>query len=195
MTQTAYSAPKNKAINPIIIGIVTVTMVIVMIVTVAPSAIPGQSGSRPSGATQTIDNSTQQRINNLEQALTSDTKNLGILVELGNTYFDVGQYGKAIDRYSAALDIDPNNTNVRVDMGISYYYLGMVSQAIAEYRKALDVDPQKPQAHLNLGIALADDTPPNVDEAVAEWQKAIQYGGGSPDLVKKAQDQINKYKR
>lgn len=195
-TQPVRAVPKSKAINPVVIGIVTFTMILVLIVTVAPQATSGTGSSgRPSGATQTIDNTQQQRIANLEEALKADPNNLGVLVELGNTYYDSGQFAKAVDRYIQALDIDPNNTNVRVDLGTSYLSLGMVSQAIKEYRKALEIDPQKPEAHLNLGNALVSDVTPNVDEAISEWQKAVQFAGDNKDVAKKAQDQLNKYKR
>ncbi len=207
-TTPVRTTPKSKAINPIIIGAVTFTMILVLLVTVAPQTGLGIGQSSPGtngqyGATQSSTNTTQnnidpakqQQIANLEQTLKTDPKNVGVLIELGNSYYDTNQFGKAIDPYNKALDIDPNNTNVRTDLGTSYLQLGMVSQAIKEYKGVLKIDPQKPQAHLNLGNALVSDNPPSVDEAVSEWQKAIQYANGDADTIKKAQDQINKYKK
>ncbi|MCL5264684.1 MAG: tetratricopeptide repeat protein [Chloroflexi bacterium] len=195
-SQPIRTTPKNsKVVNPIIIGAVTVTMLLVLVVTVLPGANTGQNNGRPAGSAQTVDNSTQQRITSLENTLATDPKNVGVLVQLGNDYFDTGQYGKAIDKYQAALDINPNDTNVIVDLGYSYFNLGMISQAIAQYRKALQIDPQKPQAHLNLAAALVSDNPPNVEEALSEWQKAIDTAGGNTDIINKAKSNIEKYKK
>jgi len=184
-------------VNPIIAGAVTITMVLALVITILPGFAnnTGNSGSSQTGASsQAIDSSAQQRITALETALKDNPKDVATLTELGNTYFDTGQYGKAIDEYSQVLEQTPNNTDVRTDMGISYYYLGMVNQAITEYKKALDVEPNKVQTLYNLGIAYADSSPPDIEAAVAQWQKVIQLYPGSSD-AQKAQEMIDKYKK
>lgn len=92
------------------------------------------------------------------------------------------------------MDITPENTDVRTDMGVAYYYQGMVGQAIGEYNKTLEYEPNKRQTLFNLGIALANGNPPDVEGAVARWQKIIDVYPNTDD-AKKAQEQISKYKK
>lgn len=183
-------------VNPIIAGAVTITMVLALVVTILPGVANGPEAddSRPSGAGQTIDNTTQQRILALEAAIRDNPKDTASLIDLGNAYFDTGQYGKAIDQYLEVLEQTPDNTNVRTDLGICYYYLGMVNKAIAEYKKVLEIEPNKVQTLYNLGIAYVDLSPPDVEAAIAQWQKVIQLYPGSSD-AKKAQEMIDKYKK
>lgn len=183
-------ARKTQAINPVVAGVVAVTMMLALVITVLPGAV-GNQGSADASR-QTISNSAQQRIQALETSLRSSPGDIGTLTQLGNEYFDTGQYGKAIDTYTQVLDKTPDNTNVRTDLGISYFYLGMTNQAIQQYKKALEVEPNKPQTLYNLGIAYVDLSPPDTEGAIAAWQKVIQTNPGTPDATK-AQEMIDKY--
>ncbi len=196
--QQASVMPKSKAINPVVIGIVTVAMIIVLGFSFLTQVTGGSTvagSSSASGAGGSISSSQQQTINSLESTLKADPKNLGVLIQLGDSYYDSKQFGPAIDRYSQALEIDPSNVNARVDLGTSYLSLGMSSQAIDAYKKALEIDPNKTQAHFNLGNALIDPSNPNANasDAIAEWNKAIQTAGGDQNIVKQAQALINQY--
>jgi predicted Zn-dependent protease len=188
--QPVRLTPKNKAINPIVIGIVAFTMILVLVVTVLPGTTPAQSST----STGSTGGSQQQTISNLEAIVRVDPKNVGALIQLGNTYYDTQQWGLAVERYTQALELDPQNTNVIVDLGTSYFSLNMMSQAESYFRKALEIDPTKPQAHLNLGNALANSEPPNIPEAIASWNKAIENARGDQQTIKLAQDMLNRYK-
>ena len=105
----------------------------------------------------------------MEAALKKDPKNVNIMVQLGNLYYDWGQdelnkkgdaaqpvdkWDRAVGYYQQALAIDPANVNVRVDMANLMRYTGQQDQAIEEYRKAIKQNPLHPQARINLILAL-----------------------------------------
>ncbi len=192
-TPSKKLAKRTAFFNPVVASIVAITMMLALVVTVLPGvANPGGAGTRPSAdGRQVIDNSTQQRITQLEGLLKNSPKDTGILTQLGNEYYDTGQYPKAIEFYSQVLDQTPNDTNVRTDMATAYLYSGMASNAIREYKKALEAEPNKQQTLFNLGVAYSEANPPEIDNAVAQWQKVIQLYPGTDD-AKKAQDFINK---
>lgn len=122
----------------------------------------------PAGGGAKLSNFTEQA-RMMEAALKKDPKNVNILVQLGNLYYDWGQddvsregeaaqptdkWDRAVGYYQQALAIDPSNVNVRVDMANMMRYTGKPDEAIAEYRKAIKQDPQHLQARVNLILIL-----------------------------------------
>lgn len=86
----------------------------------------------------------------------------------------------AADAYTKALSFDPSNTLVEADLGASrcFYGNGTSNQreataGLQQIRKVLPQIPaeEQPRVLLNLGFCLAELTPPQVEEAVATWQK------------------------
>ena len=124
----------------------------------------------------------------LENALKDDPNNSGLLVQLGNLYYDWGQsevdskgeaanpadkWSRAINYYERALAVDPKNVNVRVDMANLLRYMNRSDDAIKEYRTAMAQDPKHPQARINLVAALGDDKK-DYKDALAEYEALLQ---------------------
>jgi tetratricopeptide (TPR) repeat protein len=122
----------------------------------------------PTGGSTELSNFAEQA-QMMEAALRKDPKNVNILVQLGNLYYDWGQddvnkqgdaaqpvekWDRAVGYYQQALAIDPTNVNVRVDMANLMRYTGQPDEAIKEYRTAIKQNPQHPQARINLILAL-----------------------------------------
>jgi tetratricopeptide (TPR) repeat protein len=122
----------------------------------------------PTGGSAELSNFAEQA-QMMEAALRKDPKNVNILVQLGNLYYDWGQddvnkqgdaaqpvekWDRAVGYYQQALAIDPTNVNVRVDMANLMRYTGQPDEAIKEYRTAIKQNPQHPQARINLILAL-----------------------------------------
>ena len=127
--------------------------------------------------------SVQNKIMQLQDFVSKDPKNLGALIELGNTLMDASRCREAIDAYRKALDMDRKNVNVRVDMGTCYRKISQPDKAAAEYRKAIAIDPNHPNAHRNLGIVLAFDLK-NKKGAIKELQEYIRLAPHAPDAEK-----------
>ena len=190
---------RSKVINKIVVGGVTLTMIIVLLITVAPQNPGNQAagaGSPGAGNEQrtVVDNTVQQQIASLEREAKNNPKDVRILTSLANLYYDTGQWAQASQRYAQALDITPENTDVRTDLGVAYYYQGKNADAIREYNKALEYEPSKRQTLLNLGIALATGPTPDPEGAIAKWQKIIELYPDTDD-AKKAQEKIAQLKK
>jgi cytochrome c-type biogenesis protein CcmH/NrfG len=107
------------------------------------------------------------------ELLKTDPTNIGLLIELGNIYYDAKQYPSAIDYYKRALVLQSDNTSVRTDLATAIWYTGDTDTAISEFNKSLTYEPNKPDTLFNLGVVKwqgKHDGP----GAIAVWQKLLQ---------------------
>lgn len=98
----------------------------------------------------------QKAIVALEAQLKGSPNDLATLVNLGNAYYDTGQWPKAIEAYEKSIKIDPKNPNVLTDCGTAYWYSNppQPDNAIEKYDQALKLDGTFANAILNKGIVL-----------------------------------------
>jgi tetratricopeptide (TPR) repeat protein len=122
------------------------------------------------------------RIAELEKRLASKPEDVDVLVQLGNDYFDLGHYAKAVGVYEKAVQIDPRNADVITDMGIGYRKLGKPEESVRAFQKALDANPEHSMALFNLGIVLRDDLKDNVG-ALKAWELFLKKAGDTPHAV------------
>lgn len=176
-------------------GLGLALVVVVVVVLLAGGALPsaGPSAGGQTAKTTPAAGVNAARVAALENVLKTNPSDKAALVELGNIYYDANLFGQAIPYYARELEVDPNNTNVRTDMATAYYYNGDTTTAIAEGRKVLAIDPNKVQTRMNMGIWLTSLTPPNVPEAIQNWQVVVNLYPGSPEATQ-AQALIAKYK-
>jgi tetratricopeptide (TPR) repeat protein len=121
----------------------------------------------------------QKQIGPLLSILKDDPKNLKALIELGNVYFDGGQFDKAIDTYSKALEINPKNADIRTDMGIMYRRKGNFDRAIEEFKKAAEDDPRHVNSRYNLGIVYLHDKG-DLKAAIKAWEDYLKVEPTGP---------------
>ncbi len=124
----------------------------------------------------------QKRIAGIEEMLSKNPDNPTALVQLGNDYFDMGNFEKAIASYVKAIKLDPNNADVITDMGIAYRRLGKSAEAATCFRQALQVNAGHPTALFNLGIVLRDDLKDNAG-ALKAWEAFLESAKDSPFAV------------
>jgi tetratricopeptide (TPR) repeat protein len=121
----------------------------------------------------------QKQIVFLQSILKDDPKNLKALIQLGNAYFDSGQFDRAIAAYSKALEIDPNSADVRTDLGIMYRRKGDYDRAVAEFKKAAEIDPKHVNSRYNLGIVLLHDKG-DIKGAIKAWEDYLKVQPTGP---------------
>ncbi|MEI7448421.1 MAG: tetratricopeptide repeat protein [Desulfomonile sp.] len=124
----------------------------------------------------------QSRIAGIERMLEVNPGNVEALVQLGNDYFDTGNYEKAVASYQKALSIDPRNPDVITDMAVGYRRLGKPQDAVSAFRRALEIDPDHSIALFNMGLVLRDEVK-DYAGAVDAWEKFLQKAGDSPHAV------------
>jgi tetratricopeptide (TPR) repeat protein len=148
-----------------------------------------ENAGMPEGPTGTdLTPGFKQHADMLESALKDDPNNSGLLIQLGNLYYDWGQsdlenkaqtadptirWTRAVDFYKRALTINPKDVNVRVDMANLIRYMGKPDEAINEYRTAISQDPKHPQARINLIATLGEDKK-DYKGAVSEYDALLK---------------------
>ena len=75
---------------------------------------------------------------------------------LGNVYFDIGNYELAELALVRAVEINPTLSESRANLGNVYLKKGRVADAIYQYQAALEINPNDPKAHNNLGNAYTE---------------------------------------
>jgi tetratricopeptide (TPR) repeat protein len=132
--------------------------------------LPGSGGGQPPLAADPV---AQRKLADLESAVAKEPGNYALLVQLGNTAYDVESWGKAVDAYERALKLQGGDPNVMTDLGVAYRNSGNGTKALELFGKALAKDP----AHWP-----------------AAFNQAIVYGIDRGDKAK-AREILNKIKR
>jgi tetratricopeptide (TPR) repeat protein len=105
------------------------------------------------------------------------------LAQMGNSYYDSGQFLKAIDYYRQSLSVRPRDPNVETDLAICYHNLGQEDRALEILNKVLEYSPGFAQAMYNKGIILIYGKQ-NVNDGIAAWEKLLQADPNSPHRLK-----------
>jgi Tfp pilus assembly protein PilF len=149
----------------------------------ADTSVPaGQTAGAGAGTSTTRQAPTldQARVQELQQAVTANPKNVDAVVQLGNTYFDAEQWDNAITWYRKAVELDPKNADASTDLGVSLYYANRPDEALAQFEHSLKISPTHTKTLLNKGIVLAFGKQ-DLRGAQAEWEKVVSLAPNSPE--------------
>jgi tetratricopeptide (TPR) repeat protein len=116
--------------------------------------LPGSGGGQPSLATDPV---VRQKLSDLEAAVAKEPKNAELLVQLGNTAYDVEEWKKAVDAYERALKLRAPDPNILTDLGVAYRNIGNTDKALAMFTQASASDPNHWPAQFNLAIVYGID--------------------------------------
>jgi cytochrome c-type biogenesis protein CcmH/NrfG len=109
----------------------------------------------------------------LEQEVAINPGNGEAWTNLGNVYFDTGNFPKAINAYNKSLEIFPNNPNVLTDLGVMYRRNGQPDKAIESFDKAMTIDSGHQQSRFNKGIVLRYDLNDR-QGAIKAWEELLK---------------------
>lgn len=101
----------------------------------------------------------------INQAASSDkTKDANQLFYKANSFYEKGDYAKAVESYIAILDMGLEGGNIYYNIGNGFLKLGKIGYAILCYEKARRFMPGDSdlKANLNYTRSLVDDTGPQV---------------------------------
>jgi len=87
-------------------------------------------------------------------ATTAVTGDAEALFNLGNAFYDNGDYDNAIANYTAALRIKPNNHEALYKRGVAYFIKGDIDVAIMDFTEAIWLKPDMGKAYLFRAFAL-----------------------------------------
>ena len=78
--------------------------------------------------------------------LQADRGDLKTHLNIGETYFDMGQHEKAIPYYLTAVQLNPNHANAHLLLGLSYRALKRGDRARVHFEKTLELEPNHSHA-------------------------------------------------
>lgn len=119
----------------------------------------GGTSTTQTAAPQQSNMSDQERqaIAHLEQEVTASPEKFQSWTQLGNLYYDTGQYEKAVKAYERSLELHSGDANIWTDLGVMYRRTGSPQKAIEAFDKAIAMDPTHQTSRLNKGIVLMYD--------------------------------------
>ncbi len=154
--------------------------------TAAP-ALPGTAQQPPAGGrTQATANPRlMEQARELERLVSQDPENYTHLVQLGNVYYDLGNFAKAADYYQRARAIRDDSADVLTDLGVSYRELGRAKEAVELFDRAAELKPEHWQSRYNAAVVrLFDlDDPAGAQRELDELKKLGDTVQGLPDLT------------
>ena len=113
---------------------------------------------KPASALQeSFDSQAVQQVQGIEQLkarLAMNPNDFATLSELGDMYFESGQYFEAIQTYDQAVGVNPMCADCYNDRGLALHYLGDSESAIASFNKAVEIDPGYVHAWLSKGFVM-----------------------------------------
>ncbi len=107
----------------------------------------------------------------LKEQIEADPDNYDLLVQMANSYFDIGRYPQAVEFYKRAYDVKSTEPEMIIDMGVAFFNMNAADSALVYMQKALTIDPDHKQGLYNTGIVFY-----NMGEykkAVETWQRLV----------------------
>ena len=112
-------------------------------------------------------------ISSYELARVTAPNDVDIYINLGNAFYDKGEYENAQIVYKRALEVEPYNAKIHCNLGYLYWGCGVIDEAIKSYEASISYDPDYAIPYNNLGVIYLDDLG-RVKQAVELFEKAIE---------------------
>lgn len=98
------------------------------------------------------------------------------LFQQGNSYYDQGEYHKAVEAYEQILAAGRGNWQVYYNLGNAYFRLNRMGKAILNYERALKLDSDNEDILFNLQLAnlrIVDRIPEPPKQAFVRWVEGM----------------------
>jgi len=92
--------------------------------------------------------------------------------QLGNEYYERGDYDRAIENYNMAILLNPVFSEAYFNRALAYYQLKNFDKSVSDYSKAAELDPHNPFIYNNKGDAHYRKQ--DYNNAIKDYDKAIQ---------------------
>ncbi|MDM8515189.1 tetratricopeptide repeat protein [Desulfobacterales bacterium HSG16] len=131
-----------------------------------PASIHKQTQNKPAPGN---DRNLTAMIDGIVKQVAKNPEDYKALIQLGNLYFDSGQFKNAIDAYEKSLAISPDNADVLTDLGVMYRRTKQYQKAVQSFDKAIAANPKHEVSRFNKGIVLLHDVN-DKDGAIQAWK-------------------------
>ncbi len=96
----------------------------------------------------------QERLEQLERRVQRRPTDEEALYQLGNAYFDLGQYREARLAYQSVTNLNPERADAWCNLGLAHRHLGNFINALNAYEQALKVKPDDQVTLRNMATLL-----------------------------------------
>jgi tetratricopeptide (TPR) repeat protein len=174
-TATAPQAPRMAHSTKVLLLIALAAAVIVGVYKMGgDSGVPAITGqptdSAAAAAAPQLDTA---KVGAAMQRISADPKDVTALKELGDLYFQAGDYPTAIEWEAKALEVDPKDVTALLALGAAQFNSGDAKGAKTNWEKVVTLDARNAEAHYDLGFLALSVEPVDMDTAKAEWQKVV----------------------
>ncbi|MFC2154119.1 AAA family ATPase [Candidatus Altiarchaeota archaeon] len=91
---------------------------------------------------------------------------------LGNDYYKLGEFQKAIEHYNKALELRPDLLETYFNRGLAHTRLQQYDKAIEDLNKVIELNPNLAEAYYTRG--LVREYKQEYDKAIADYDKALE---------------------
>jgi len=113
----------------------------------------------------------------LQQLSAREPQNAEYPVQIGNLYYDTGEYAKAAEFYQKSLGLRPNDPSVETDLASCYHYMGQDDKSLELLDRILGYSPGFSQAKFNKGVVLIEGKK-DVQAGLAVWEELLRSDPG-----------------
>jgi len=150
-----------------------------------PTAAPPETQNSPGNAVPEnhppLDSA--KRLAALEHMSAKDPQNPDLQTQVGNQYYDLGQYKRAAGYYEQSLKLRPKDPNVETDLAVCLHYIGQDDKALETLDRVLAYNPGFVQAMYNKGVILAN-AKKDVKGAILIWEDLLR---SNPDYAQRSE--------
>jgi len=91
---------------------------------------------------------------------------------LGNDYYKIGEFDKAVEHYNKALEIRPDLLETFFNRGLAYTRKGLYDKAIEDLTKVIELNPNLAEAYYTRGLVY--EYKQDYAQAITEYNKALE---------------------
>lgn len=116
-----------------------------------------------------------------EERVKADPKNVQNIINLGYSYFLLGQNDKAIAEYNQVLALDKKNFDAYYNLGLVYSDSNRLDDALEMFQKSIALSPQDYKGHMQKGIVYRKLK--MFKDALKELNEANKLNPGRADII------------
>jgi len=119
-----------------------------------PVDLPLETPATPTPPAENLFSSVEEALVELEPApiVPPPRRTAESYLDEGNVYFNVGQYGLAVERYTQAIEMDQQLTAAFYNRANAHTRAGEFERALGDYDRALELQPKDADALNNRGM-------------------------------------------
>ena len=119
----------------------------------------------------------ENQITDLKQRSAREPNNPQYPAQIGNIYYDAGQYEKAVEYYRQSLNIRPGDPSVETDLATCFHYMGQDDKSLEILDHVLGYNPGFEQAKYNKGTVLIYGKK-DIKGGISVWEDLLRSNPG-----------------